>query len=166
MDHFAQVFTNLQQPAYLAGAVLFVAFFATLYYFFFKFLKTSGATAFIKISVPLLIGFGLALLFMGGEVNKLFLLLPLTLVLFAATVYSVEFKSAIWRRSKRSSLRSTTPLHTFPPSTTFTADFSETTCCERRYTKKEKQRSEKCGPLLLYVFYIENIVCGTVEKGT
>ena len=99
MDHFAQVFTNLQQPAYLAGAVLFVAFFATLYDFFFTFLKTSGATAFIKISVPLLIGFGLALLFMGGEVNKLFLLLPLTLVLFAATVYSVEFKSAIWRRS-------------------------------------------------------------------
>ncbi|PWM72824.1 MAG: TIGR00159 family protein [Bacillota bacterium] len=98
-ERIGRVFSDMQYTGYFIGAVLFVAFFSAVYYFLFKFLKDSGADIYIKISVPVLLVSGLALLLVGNGVNGFFLLLPLAVVLFAATVYSVEFKSAIWRRS-------------------------------------------------------------------
>ncbi len=99
MKDILKVFTDLKYPDYLIGAILFVAFFAVFYYFLLKFLKTSGATALIKISVPVMLALGLAMMLIGKGVNRLFLLTPLAVALFAAAVYSVELKSAIWRLS-------------------------------------------------------------------
>lgn len=100
-DKIAGLFKNLQRLDFLIGAVLFIAFFTVVYYFLFKFLRGNGAAVLAKIGVPVMIAIGLALLLLSGnsEVNRLFFIVPVAAVLFAAIVYAVECKSSVWRKA-------------------------------------------------------------------
>lgn len=95
------VFTELGEPRILLGAVLFVALFTIIYYFLFKFLRENGAVVFVKIAVPLMVALGLALMCLRtySGINRYFIFVPFIVMIVVSIVYSVEFKSAIWRKA-------------------------------------------------------------------
>ena len=95
-----RVFGRLENFNVLLGAFLFVALFTVLYYFFFKFLRENGTTVFAKIAVPLMVALGVAAMLLNDDtVNRLYLFVPLLVILIICVVYSVELKSAIWRKA-------------------------------------------------------------------
>ena len=96
-----EVFSQLGDFRVLLGAVLFIALFTVIYYFLFKFLRENGAVVFVKIAVPLVAILGIALMCLRDKyaLNRYFIFVPFIVMIIVSIVYSVEFKSAIWRKA-------------------------------------------------------------------
>ncbi len=102
LDKFYAVLTAMKETEVLIGAILFVITLSLFYFFMFKFLKDNGAKMAITIFVSAF--FLLAILFILLESlfdTTLFILIPITLFVFVAVVFSTELKRTIWEKSSK-----------------------------------------------------------------
>lgn len=80
-------------------AVLFIASLTVLYYFMFKFLKENGAGLVMWVFICVTVLVGIMAMLAPKEITRMFVFMPIILVLMTVLIYSVEIKRVIWRQA-------------------------------------------------------------------